>query len=86
MTTTLTTSISLIQGGMSARPIVYKGSWPGQWSDLLSRFCARHDLLIETAEELEDVYSFVNRSSPSCLVLEGASDTEKALALCSEVK
>ena len=71
---------------MSARPIVYKGSWPGKWSDLLFRFCARHDLQIETAEELEDVHSFVNRSFPSCLVLEGASDTEEALALCSDLK
>ena len=62
---------------MSARPIVYKGSWPGKWSDLLSGVCARHELQIEIAEEFEEV----NRTFPSCLVLEGASDTEEALTL-----
>ncbi len=71
---------------MSARPIVYKGAWPGKWSDLLSRFCARHDLPLETTEELEDVHAFVNRSFPSCLVLEGAGDTKDALALCADLK
>ena len=71
---------------MSARPIVYKGSWPGKWSDLLSRFIARHELQLETVEGLEEVHSFVNRSFPSCLVLEGASDTEEALALCADLK
>ena len=63
---------------MSGRPIVYKGSWPGEWSDLLSRFCARHDLQIETAVEIDEVHAFVNRSFPSCLVLEAASDREDA--------
>ena len=71
---------------MSARPIVYKGAWPGKWSDLLSRFCSRHDLHLETADELEEVHAIVNRAFPSCLVLEGASDTEEAFALCSELK
>ena len=71
---------------MSARPIVYQGAWPGKWSDLLSGFCARHDLHLETADELEEVHAIVNRAFPSCLVLEGASDTEEAFALCSELK
>ena len=66
---------------MSGRPIVYKGSWPGKWSDLLSRVCARHELQIEIAEEFEEV----NCTFPSCLVLEGASDTEEALTLCSDL-
>ena len=34
---------------MYARPIVYKGPWPGKWSDLISRFADLHDLTIETA-------------------------------------
>ena len=71
---------------MSARPIVYKGSWPGKWSDLISRFAAQHELDLETTEELEEVHAFVNRAFPSCLVLEGASDTEEALALCVDLK
>ena len=71
---------------MAARSIVYKGSWPGKWSDLLSRFCARHDLHVQTADEPDQVHAFVNRAFPSCLVLEGASDTDEALALCSELK
>ena len=69
-----------------ARPIVYKGSWPGKWSDLLSRFRAQHDLSLETATELEEIHSIVNRAFPACLVLDGASDREEALALCSELK
>ena len=71
---------------MSARSIVYKGSWPGKWSDLLSRFSTEHELHLETTEELEEVHAFVNRSFPSCLVLEGASDTEEALTLCADLK
>ena len=71
---------------MSARPIVYKGSWPGRWSDLLSRFCSRHDLQLETADELEEVHAIVNRAFPACLVLEGACDTEDAFALCTDLK
>ena len=71
---------------MSARPIVYKGSWLGKWSDLLSRFAAQHELDLATTEELEEVHAFVNRAFPSCLVLEGASDTEEALALCADLK
>ena len=71
---------------MPARSIVYKGSWPGDWSDLLSRFCDRHELHLETTKQLEEVHSFVNRSFPSCLVLEGTTDTEEALALCTELK
>ena len=43
---------------MSARPIVYKGSWPGKWSDLISRFAAQHELDLETTEELEEVHAF----------------------------
>ncbi len=71
---------------MSARSIVYKGSWPGRWSDLVSGFCARHDLNLETAEEFEEVHAIVNRAFPSCLVLEGAKDNEEVLALCSDLK
>jgi DNA-binding response OmpR family regulator len=71
---------------MSARPIVYKGSWPGKWSDLLSRFSTEHELHLETTEELEEVHAFINRAFPSCLVLEGARDTEEALALCADLK
>jgi len=71
---------------MSARSIVYKGSWPGRWSDLVSGFCARHDLNLETAEEFEEVHAIVNRAFPSCLVLEGASDNEEVFALCSDLK
>ena len=71
---------------MAARSIVYKGSWPGKWSDLLSRFCARHELHLEITERLEEVHSFVNRSFPSCVVLEGTTDSEEALALCAELK
>jgi len=71
---------------MSARPIVCKGSWPGKWSDLLSRFSTEHELHLETTEDLEEVHAFVNRAFPSCLVLDGASDTEEALALCADLK
>ena len=71
---------------MSAQSIVYRGSWPGKWSDLVSRFCARHELHLETAEGVEEVHAFVNRAFPSCLVLEGTSDTEEAFALCSDLK
>ncbi len=71
---------------MSARSIVYKGSWPGRWSDLVSGFCARHDLNLETAEEFEEVHAIVNRAFPACLVLEGASDNEEVFALCSDLK
>ena len=71
---------------MSAESIVYRGSWPGKWSDLVSRFCARHELHLETAEGVEEVHEFVNRAFPSCLVLEGTSDTEEAFALCSDLK
>ena len=71
---------------MSARSIVYRGSWPGKWSDLISEFCARHDLHLETASGIEEVHAFVNRAFPSCLVLEGAGDREEAFALCSDLK
>jgi len=71
---------------MSARSIVYKGAWPGKWSDLISGFCTRQDLHLETAAELEEVHAIVNRAFPSCLVLEGASDTEEAFALCADLK
>ncbi len=71
---------------MSARSIVYKGEWPGKWSDLISGFCARHDLHLETAEELEEVHAIVNRAFPACLVLEGAIETEEAFALCADLK
>ncbi len=71
---------------MAARSIVYKGSWPGKWSDLLSRFCARHDLHLQSANEPDEVHAFVNRAFPLCLVLEGASDKDEALALCSDLK
>ncbi len=71
---------------MSARSIVYRGSWPGRWSDLISGFCARHDLNLETADEIEEVHAIVNRAFPSCLVLEGANDKEEAFTLCSDLK
>ncbi len=66
--------------------MVYMGSWPGTWSDFLSRFCARHEMHLETTQQLEEVHSFVNRSFPSCLVLEGTAEPEEALALCAELK
>ena len=71
---------------MSGRSIVYKGSWPGKWSDLLSRFCERHDLQLDTTDDYEEVHAIVNRSFPSCLVLEGTHDPEAALALCADLK
>jgi diguanylate cyclase (GGDEF)-like protein len=71
---------------MSGRSIIYNGSWPGKWSDLLSRFCDRHGLQLETTDDFEEVHASVNRSYPSCLVLEGTRDTEAALALCAELK
>ena len=71
---------------MSARTIVYKGPRPGKWSDLLSRFCAQHELNLEVADGPEEVYAFVNRTFPSCLVLDGGGDAEEALGLCSDLK
>jgi PleD family two-component response regulator len=71
---------------MFIRPIVYKGSWPGRWSDPLPPFSTERELPLETTEELEEVHAFVNRAFPSCLVLEGASDTEEALTLCADLK
>ena len=71
---------------MAAGSIVYRGSWPGKWSDLLSRFCAQHELQLEATEQLEEVHSFVNRSFPSCVVLEGSTEMDEALALCSDLK
>ena len=65
---------------------MYRGSWPGKWSDLLTRFCARHDHHLERTDEFEEVHAFVNRAFPSCIVLEGASDRKEAFALCSDLK
>ena len=71
---------------MSAGTIVYRGSWPGKWSDLLTRFCDRHDHHLEHTDEFDEVHAFVNRAFPSCIVLAGATDREEAFALCSELK
>ena len=71
---------------MAARIIVYLGPWPSRWSDLLTGFCAQHDLQLEVPNGTEAVHAVVNRSLPSCLVLDGADDIEVALSLCAELK
>ena len=71
---------------MYARPIVYKGTLPGKWSDLLTRFSALHDLNLKTTDSLEEVHAIVNRAFPACLVLDGDSGQEESLSLCSDLK
>ena len=71
---------------MAARIIVYLGPWPGRWSDLLTGFCTQHELHLEVPNGTEAVHAVVNRSLPSCLVLDGTEDIEVALSLCAELK
>jgi len=71
---------------MAARIIVYLGPWPGRFSDLLTDFCAEHEYQLGVPEGSEAVHAVVNRSLPSCLVLDGEEDIETALTLCAELK
>ena len=71
---------------MAARTIVYSSSDSNAGPDLLSRFCCEHGYTLLVVEGAEGVTALLNRSFPSCLVLDGGDDPASMLELCSLVK
>lgn len=71
---------------MAARTIVYSGSSPGGEPDLLTRFCAEHDYRLEVVQGAANVQALLNRSFPSCLVLDSREDPDAMLELCTHLK
>ena len=71
---------------MAARTIVYSGSSSDWGPDLLTRFCSEHDYNLEAVHGAASVHALLNRSFPSCLVLDGGEDLEPMLELCTQLK
>ena len=71
---------------MAARTIVYSGSSSDGGPDLLTRFCSEHDYNLEVVHGAAGVHALLNRSFPSCLVLDGGENPEPMLELCTQVK
>ena len=71
---------------MAARTIVYSASSPSAGPDLLTRFCVEHGYSLLAVESAEGVHALLNRSFPSCLVLDGGDDPAPMLDLCARVK
>ena len=71
---------------MAARTIVYSASSPSAGPDLLTRFCVEHGYSLLAVEGAEGVHALLNRSFPSCLVLDGGDDPAPMLDLCARVK
>ena len=64
---------------MAARTIVYSGSSSDGGPDLLTRFCSEHDYNLEVVHGAAGVHALLNRSFPSCLVLDGGENPEPML-------
>jgi diguanylate cyclase (GGDEF)-like protein len=71
---------------MAARTIVYSATSPGAEPELLTRFCSDHGYTLLVVEGAEGVHALLNRSFPSCLVLDSGDDPAPVLELCSQVK
>ena len=71
---------------MAARTIVYSASSPSAGPDLLTRFCVEHGYSLLAVEGAEGVHALLNRSFPSCLVLDGGDDPAPMLDLYARVK
>ncbi len=70
----------------SERTIIYFGPGADGLPDLVARFGREHGLDVRGIDEDEAVRSLLNRSFPACLVVDGATDPERALALCRSLK
>ena len=71
---------------MAARTIVYTASSPTAEPDLLTRFCIEHGYTLLVVEGADGVNALLNRSFPSCLVLDSGDEPGPMLELCSQVK
>ena len=71
---------------MAARTIVYSASTLNEAPELLTRFCREHDYVLHVVDGAESVQALLNRSFPSCLVLDCGDDPGPILDLCSKVK
>ena len=71
---------------MAVRTIVYSGSGSNGGPDLLTRFCREHGYKLDVVQRAADVHALLNRSFPSCLVLDSGDDPAPMLELCTQVK
>ena len=71
---------------MAARTIVFSGSDTSGPPDLLTRFCDEHAYHLEVVDGAADVHALLNRSFPSCLVLDSGDDPAPVLELCQQIK
>lgn len=70
----------------SEKTIVYYGAGHEEPSPLLIRFGEAHGLAIEHVPTPDDVYAYLNRSFPACVVLDASDSPDSAFELCAKLK
>ncbi len=70
----------------SQKTVVYFGAGLVEPPPLIIQFGKAHGLTVEHVPTPDDVYAYLNRSFPACVVLDGSDSPNSAFELCEKLK